>query len=60
MDLYCFVLQHHDASPQVQVIAGKEAGKQGTIVKVYRKEQKLLIASLNLVSASSAHLSFVL
>jgi ribosomal protein L24 len=44
----------YNESIQVQVIAGKEAGKQGTIIKVYRKEQKLLISSLNLVSPSPA------
>jgi hypothetical protein len=38
-----------DSVWQVQVMSGKESGKQGTVLKVYRKEQKLLIQSLNLV-----------
>ena len=44
---------------QVQVVAGKETGKQGTVVKVYRKEQKLLIASLNLVSEPPTYICTV-
>jgi large subunit ribosomal protein L24 len=34
---------------KVQITSGKERGKRGTVLKVYRKEQRVLVEGLNLV-----------
>jgi len=34
---------------KVEILSGKEKGKRGTILKVYRREQRVLVEGLNLV-----------
>ena len=34
---------------KVEIVSGKEKGKRGTVLKIYRKEQRVLVEGLNLV-----------